>query len=333
MGVFSRLLEAIDAESVAALVTVLAVEGSGPREPGARMVVRPSGGFHGTIGGGMLEWEALADARRALAPGRGPAIRETKSLGPDLGQCCGGRVRLMIETFDARDRAQLAVLGELEAKGDFESEAATAADGRLERRPIVASGHVPRPRPDAAKVSLLPDGRIIEHFGEDRTPLLLFGAGHVGRALVLALAPLPFGVRWIDSRGAFPAAAPVNVTMVHAPSPVAELDGAPAGAFVLVMTHSHPLDLDIVTQALRGGRFDYVGLIGSATKRARFASRMHAAGLARHEIGRLVCPIGLPEIGGKEPAVIAASVAADLLTRRGRLAASDASREPQRVRA
>ena len=334
MGVFSRVLEAIDAEGAAALVTILAIEGSSPRDAGARMVVRPSGGFHGTIGGGMLEWEALADARRALAAGRGPTIRETKSLGPDLGQCCGGRVSLMIEIFDARDREQVAALAGLERAGAFETEGVATSDGRLARRQLPAA-KPDRHRPETAKVSLLPDGRIVERFGEDATALLLFGAGHVGRALVLALAPLPFAVRWIDSRqAAFPAAVPANAILVHAPSPVAELEAAPGGAFVMVMTHSHPLDLDIVMQALRANRFAHVGLIGSATKRARFASRMRAAGLPGRDIERLVCPIGLPDIAGKEPAVIAASVAADLLVRRERLAASERlPRQPQRARA
>ena len=108
----------------------------------------------------------------------------------------------------------------------------------------------------------------------------LFGAGHVGRALALALAPLPFAVRWIDPRrDAFPTHAPANVTLIHAPEPAAELVSAPDSALVVVMTHSHALDLEIVAEALRVERFGYVGLIGSATKRARFLSQMRAAGL------------------------------------------------------
>ena len=91
-----------------------------------------------------------------------------------------------------------------------------------------------------------------ERFADTETRLYLFGAGHVGRALVLALAPLPFRTRWIDPRReTFPERAPANVAMVHAVDPVSELDAAPAGAQVLVMTHSHPLDLAIVSHALR----------------------------------------------------------------------------------
>jgi len=315
MRIFSRLVEAIDAEGAGALVTVLAVDGSSPREAGARLMVRPSGKFHGTIGGGALEWQALADARRALASGRGAAQRVSQSLGPDLGQCCGGRVRLLIETFDARDRIHLAHLAECEAAGLLETEAVPGEDGRYHRQ-IVRALPFGRETP-ADPVVLMRDGRLRELFGDRSTPLLLFGAGHVGRAVVLALAPLPFTVRWVDPReDAFPAAVPTNVVCVRPASPADELAAAIPGAFVVVMTHSHPLDLDIVAHALRIESLGYVGLIGSATKRSRFVSRLRNAGLAEREIGRLICPIGLAGLLGKEPPVIAASVAADLLFRR-----------------
>jgi xanthine dehydrogenase accessory factor len=121
-------------------------------------------------------------------------------------------------------------------------------------------------------------------------------------------------VRWIDSRpGAFPRHIPGNAAPVESADPPAELDAAPDGALVVVMTHSHPLDLAIVSCALPAQRFPYVGLIGSASKRARFASQMRAAGLSEAALGRLVCPIGVPGVSGKQPAVIAAGVAAQLL--------------------
>jgi xanthine dehydrogenase accessory factor len=308
---FSRLVEALAAEGSGALISLLKVEGSTPRESGARMVVRPSGAFNGTIGGGALEWEALEAARAALAAGRGPALRRTVSLGPDLAQCCGGRVQWQIETFDARDAADLAGLAAAERAGSFVAEARQAPDGRLERSILAWPGG------EGAEIELLPGGGLRERFFDARTQLLLFGAGHVGRALVLALAPLPFATRWIDPRReAFPERAPANVAMVHAPEPARELAAAPDGAQILVMTHSHPLDLAIVSDALSQRRFSFVGLIGSATKRARFLSQMRAAGLVEDALARLVCPIGLPGVAGKEPAVIAAAIAAQLLIAR-----------------
>ncbi|MDX6751531.1 xanthine dehydrogenase accessory protein XdhC [Geminicoccaceae bacterium 1502E] len=149
----------------------------------------------------------------------------------------------------------------------------------------------------------------------ERLPLVaLFGAGHVGRAVASALAPLPCRIVWIDSRkNEFPARLPANATPRLADEPAALAASLPAGAFWLVMTHSHPLDLDIVEAALRRDDVAWLGLIGSDTKRARFTSQLKARGVSAERIGRLVCPIGLAGIAGKEPAVIAASVAAQLL--------------------
>src|SRR5579883_706525 len=304
MQTFNRLVEALEAEGAGALVSLIKVEGSSPRESGARMVVRPSGAFNGTIGGGELEWRALAAAQKALTQGRGAPLRRTVLLGPDLAQCCGGRVEWLIETFDRRDAAEIKALAAAERQGPLVTQTVKTADGRLSRKPAAASGLA------GPAVETRSDGALIE--------LYLFGAGHVGRALVLALAPLPFRVRWIDSRqGAFPLRAPTNVTMVQSADPPAELDAAPAGAQIVVMTHSHPLDLAIVSRALAAERFAFVGLIGSETKRARFLSQMRAAGLTQTMLDRLTCPIGLPGIEGKEPAVIAAAVAAQLLMARG----------------
>jgi len=303
METFRRLIEAIEAEGAAALVTLAETAGSSPREAGARMVVRASGGFYGTIGGGELEFEALEEARSALAAGRGPARRRSVALGPELGQCCGGRVVWRVETFDRRDLAALAPIGEAERAGPFVAQARLDADGRVVRR--LGDG-APQ------------DGEWREAFGEAATPVYLFGAGHVGRALTLALAPLPFAVRWIDPRRQeFPPLAPANVAMVASDDPPAELSAAPDGAFVLAMTHSHPLDLAVVAEALRQDRFRYVGMIGSTTKRARFLSQLRAAGIAEELVARLVCPIGVAGVVGKEPAVIAVAVAAQLLMARG----------------
>jgi xanthine dehydrogenase accessory factor len=147
--------------------------------------------------------------------------------------------------------------------------------------------------------------------------LFLFGAGHVGRALILALAPLPFAIRWVDSRpGAFPAHIPPNTRLFASGEPLLALGEAQHGDFAAVMTHSHALDLAISAAALADPRFAYVGLIGSQTKRTRFSKRMREMGLSEADIARLDCPIGLKEIGGKEPAVIAAGIAARLLLER-----------------
>jgi xanthine dehydrogenase accessory factor len=293
-----------------AMVTVADTQGSAPREAGARMIVMPDGGFHGTIGGGALEWRALADARTLLAEDAPQARLRRQALGPELGQCCGGSVRLLIEVFDATMADEVADLSAREAGGNFATVARLPQSGGTLARNIL---EMPSSR---MPVEISADGAIFENFARQARPLYLFGAGHVGRSLVLALAPLPFEVTWIDPRReAFPAATPGNVRSIHLPDPVAALAGAPRQAFVLVMTHSHALDLALVHVALEAERFAYVGLIGSATKRARFRKRLSDLRLSADSIAQLVCPIGLAGIASKAPAAIAASVAADLLIR------------------
>jgi xanthine dehydrogenase accessory factor len=325
MKAFRRLIDAIEAEGLAALVTLARVEGSSPREAGVRMVVRPSGGFHGTIGGGTLEFAALEAASEALGRGRGPARRRSLALGPELGQCCGGRVEWRVETFDERDLDDLSALAIAEGGASAALSARLGPDGRVQR--TLGSS--------ASKRSLarLADESWTEPLGVLARAVYLFGAGHVGRALALALAPLPFAVRWIDPRrDAFPTHAPANVTLIHAPEPSAELASAPDDALVIVITHSHALDLEIVAEALRVERFGYVGLIGSATKRARFLSQMRGAGLNEVQLGRLVCPIGISGLESKDPAVIAASTAAQLLIVSEKLASEEVNAPGSRRR-
>ena len=282
MKVWTHIAKAVDAHGTCAMISVVKVEGSAPREVGARIVVTPLG-FHGTIGGGTLEWQAIAKAQALLGKPTQHKL-SVHSLGPDLGQCCGGRVELVTEVFSRSDLAAARDFAAREATGVF------AVTGR-----IVSSD-------------------FNEKFGDSNRQLYLFGAGHVGRALVLALAPLPFDVIWIDPReGAFPAAVPSNAVTIQSENPAAELADAPAGSFAVVMTHSHALDLEIIDAVLRSPRFAYAGLIGSATKRVRFGKRLREAGIAESRIQGLVCPIGIPGIKSKHPEAIAAATAVQLL--------------------
>lgn len=305
-----RLAAIVEETGRAALVTLREVRGSTPREAGAALVVRPGGGFHGTIGGGALEWRALELATRALeAPPR--ARLEAMALGPDCGQCCGGRVTLLVESFDAAD------LPDLHRLARWQEE---APDGLDLVSTLAPDGRVRRERPGKGP---LPSGGWREHYGQWRLPLALFGAGHVGRALVLALAPLPVAIRWIDSRpDAFPPVVPGDVETLATPDPAACLKALPAGSAVLVMTHDHALDLAIVAAALRRPDLPFVGLIGSATKRARFLRRLAEAGIPDAD-SRLVCPVGLPDLRDRHPAIIAAGIAVELLRLRQALMTRD----------
>lgn len=148
-----------------------------------------------------------------------------------------------------------------------------------------------------------------------RFTLQLFGAGHVGRAIVRALEPFDVRVMWIDERESeFPAEpSPAHVQRIAVDAVEAEVASAPPGSYYLVLTHSHDLDLRITEAILQRGDFGFLGLIGSATKKARFVHRFEQRGIPAEVLARMTCPIGLPGITGKEPAVIAASVVAQLL--------------------
>lgn len=159
---------------------------------------------------------------------------------------------------------------------------------------------------------------LFEAVVPSRWRVALFGAGHVGRALARLLSDLPCQVDWFDSREEeFPGSLPASVRRVVAEAPEDEVASLPAGCDVVVMTHSHQVDLAIVEAALRRRDLPFVGLIGSRTKRARFEARLSERGFGADDLRRLVCPVGVPGAGGKLPAEIAVSVAAQLLQRRG----------------
>ncbi len=296
----------------AMLVHVAQIQGSAPREAGARMRVGKSDIF-ATIGGGELEYRAIDHARRLLAEGAAGWV--DWSLGPELGQCCGGRVVLAFEPFAPADAEFVKKLVESERSGANLIRKLNIGSGvAFDRSPAMAATGAPaasaRRRGEVLDLTLA--------VGDARPPLWLFGAGHVGRAVVDALALLDFAITWIDGRaGQFPDPPPAGIRCQELAMPELIVDEAPDGTSFLVMTHSHPLDEEICAAVLADGRFAYLGLIGSATKRTLFERRLAARGLTPDAIARIHCPIGLPGIHDKRPAAIAASVAADLLIRSG----------------
>lgn len=310
----------------AILVTVAAVKGSVPREPGARMLVR-AGDFAGTIGGGHLEHRALDIARAMLRLGEARRF-ERFALGPSLGQCCGGVAWIAFERADGRQMDILA------RRRHQDSWRLAALDGACEwavldeaGRRLAGAARTPAfVQERATRVVEGEGGRrwLLDAVLAPRDHLMLFGAGHVGAAIVRALAPLPCRVTWVDERDAmFPAEIPANVTIEATDTPEALVAGAAPGASFLVMTHSHALDLRLCHAILsRPGR-DWFGLIGSDTKRSQFEARLRERGIDAARIADMICPIGLPGVNGKAPAVIAASVAAQLL------AAWEAAQHPE----
>lgn len=312
----------LECREAAVLVTVADARGSTPRELGARMLVTRDRIF-GTIGGGRLEYDAMQQARELLGRAGTHRLQEVP-LGPALGQCCGGHATVLLEAVDAHALDWLAAL-DAGRPGMLLTDLRAPARRLLTGSDETLPASLPGALNSAARRVLetgaparwrTPEGEdwLIEPTAKHLQQVVLFGAGHVGRALAAALAPLPCMVRWIDSRPElFAEPAPDGVDVVLTQHPLDQVAEAEVNGFFLVMTHSHDLDCAICEAILKRGDFAWLGLIGSQTKRARFERRWRARGVPEERITRLVCPIGLAEITGKEPAVIAASTAAQLL--------------------
>ncbi|MFW8637284.1 xanthine dehydrogenase accessory protein XdhC [Cribrihabitans pelagius] len=309
-----ELRQAVEAQDRVVRVVIAAVRGHAPREPGAAMLVW-EGGQSGTIGGGALEYEAAEAARQQTKA----SVLSNHALGPQLGQCCGGSVTLLSEVYTAAETSAL----DTEVIARPAASMPVPAEIPLPVSRILAAarsqGRTPEPQ--------LADGWMIEAVHRPETPLWIWGAGHVGRALVDVLAPLPgLEITWIDTAAErFPARIPPQVTQLVAADPVLLLRHAPGNAQHLVLTYSHALDLALC-HGLLGHGFAFAGLIGSATKWARFRSRLSALGHAPEQITRITCPIGDPQLG-KHPQMIAVGVAAQLL----RLGAKNELKEDRRA--
>jgi xanthine dehydrogenase accessory factor len=268
----------LDAEPGIALVEVVAAKGSTPREAGTWMLVSPHRTY-GTIGGGQLEFMAIDKARQMLAgstalAGEDP-LRLSVPLGPEIGQCCGGRVELDIRPVDANLRNGL-----------------LARAHEADR----AQSHV-----------------------------LVFGGGHVGRALAASLVLLPLRVTVIETRADALEGMPDGVATRLTAMPEAAVRDAPSGTAFVILTHDHALDFLIVAETLKRHDAAYVGMIGSKTKKATFRNWfLKTAGGTAAAFDQLVSPIGGDAVHDKRPAVIAALAAAEIMTALVRHAASGA---------
>ena len=231
------------------IVTVLEVRGSSPREEGAKMIVTEDQSYL-SIGGGNLEYQAIALSRELILEAGLVSKIEDFPLGPKVGQCCGGKVRLLFESFPA----------------------------------------------ETIRISI-------------------FGAGHVGKALIGIVSQLPYRIRWIDSREhEFPKAIPSNVEKVVSGRPHLDIRSSSMADYFVVMSHSHKIDFEIVQAILKMGNYRYLGLIGSESKKKRFESRLIKRGVPDDQISRLSCPMGIGQITGKSPIEVAVSVASELIS-------------------
>jgi xanthine dehydrogenase accessory factor len=307
-------------------ISVIAVDGSTPREVGAEMWVGRDD-ICGTIGGGTLEWSAIQTARRILRQSDVPCWYrrvESYALGPSLGQCCGGRTRLLIEhmraqewDFDTDHESGLMIIPI--ASGVPPIIIASRQDARILALPLarlvsdMMSGLTP-PKPQL--LTTPNDGYWVVPTFKPAPVIFLYGAGHVGRAVVQTASALNWDIHWADTDASrFPNEIPSGVTRIIATDLTRIAQAAPRQSYHVIMTYSHALDLELCDTLLSSRDHAYIGVIGSKTKRARFISHLSARGLGDIARSDLICPIGIDGIAGKAPAIIALSLVADLARR------------------
>ena len=313
----------------AVLVTVARVRGSCPREVGAQMLVFPDQ-TEGTIGGGNFEYSAIDLAREILSDCDDNAIIQDYPLGPALGQCCGGVVTLLFEPLNEallqhfKQTVAMAFHGngsisivDLQAPNQRMLQALDIVPVMLPVDVAAMGEKILRNTGEACQTIILNDNKkyLVQVVRHRRTALYIYGAGHVGRALVNAILPLDFDIHWIDMRAEeFPlnvAELPLAQHVTDDPLEIARR--SQSGAFHLILTHNHQIDFDICEILLGRDDYGYLGMIGSDTKRARFVRRFQNRRISQGQIDKLICPIGISEVTSKRPAEIAIGVAAEII--------------------
>lgn len=295
-----QALGSLDAGGIVARCVIVSVKGSAPRAMGADMMIRSSG-QSGSIGGGSLEYQVAQWARDKLneVPHSGfkRHLRDF-ALGPDLGQCCGGHVSLMLEVYGPACRHELAALA---------SAPASHHEVNSQTFPTAASIQVTGAQFEKKS------GALILPLSDNLTKLYIYGAGHVGRALVDVTHHLSLDRVWVDEAQArFPDIVADDITLVPAKDMSLIAKNAPPKAIHIIVTYSHLFDEAITHALLVKGDFGHIGLIGSKTKKARFDKRFQAAGLPQELIDRVQCPVGLSAVKGKSPPHVALSIAGQI---------------------
>jgi len=320
-----HIAELADGKGPVVRVLIIKAQGSTPREIGAAMIVEESS-IAGTIGGGALEYDAIKHARKMLADDVGAIWRRDVKeypLGPTLGQCCGGHVRLLFERFGEVERSHLTQLsisdalwiarpvkpgGAAVSLSDWKSAASAP--------PCLAGVAPPTSKKAVLQVKDTETNEewVLERPAQQRLPIYLYGAGHVAREVVRVFAGIDVSIVWVDTdESRFPSRVPQHATRMIATAPHSAVAYAPNDAFHVVMTCSHPADLEVCHAVLNRGAFRYLGLIGSLTKRERFLRRLRQSGISDDALSRLVCPIGAGGPAGKAPGIIAIALASEIL--------------------
>ena len=301
---FQKTNEYIKSHGKIARVLILKTFGSAPRDEGTTMLIWDSGQF-GTIGGGELEYQVTRLAKKIIIDNKGSRIKKF-SLGPDMGQCCGGAVELLIEILDETKVKFISVDDGFFARPVFKNEKS------LNVQALIKSY---RNKSVPIKTSFK-DGWLFEPVTKEKELVWIYGAGHVGTAIANILSKLSqFSVTCIDtSQDRYPDNFPKTVEKLITKNPAKIVKYASPKTHHLILTYSHALDLEICHQLLQQN-FASAGLIGSKTKWARFKKRLNGLGYTFEQINRIICPIGDPSFG-KSPYEIAIGVASLLLDKK-----------------
>jgi len=297
----SSLAQAVDNHGQVARILIAEHKGSSPREAGTSMLVWGTG-FSGTIGGGALEFQAVKSARKQLHDNALTNVQRIP-LGPNLGQCCGGSVTLVTEYFSQSNLPKETIHYVRPVKPNTPE-------------PLWVKRNLANVRNGTETLDThLQDGWLVEPITQPHQPVWIYGAGHVGRAIIDTMQGLPFDITWIDTNAdRFPDHIPETVTQLIAHNPALVAKHAPHNTQHYILTYSHALDLELC-HAILGHSFKSLGLIGSKTKHARFTAKLQNLGHSPTQISRIVCPIGDPTLG-KEPKAIALGITSALIRER-----------------
>lgn len=336
-----QLHEFLDNQRAVVLVTVVSVKGSTPREAGAKMLVTAQS-YHSTIGGGHLEYKAIEIARRLLQQASVQLVRRF-TLGAGLGQCCGGVVTLLFEYFDQK-QDWMNKLKQYQCENQSGMQIIPLQDKEVIARSVVrqtdllimdrnnkhlhtqihAFAYHMLHEQRSCQVKSFVDEQGARHelvfdpIKPDDFNVYVFGAGHVGTALVSMLLQQECRVTWVDTRDEMLQREFINIKKHQlitccTDTPLALVDEAPANSYFIVMTHDHHLDQQLSEHILKREDVAWFGLIGSATKRKKFEHRMLRRGLSAQKLKTMTCPIGIDGIKSKQPAAIALAVTAQLV--------------------
>ncbi len=284
-------------------ITLIKVQGSTPRNLHAMMIVDNGVKIYGTIGGGALEFTAIKRAQKILQHKNESHYRtiETMPLGPNLGQCCGGSVKILYELIDEQAHEYY----------QHHIESGT------EKIAIPLESGVPLTATEFTNYLL--HGHYIMTLSHPSKHLYLYGAGHVARALIYHLQKFDVQIHWTDiDKTRFPDEIADDVAneiecLCHSDLSLIAQHAQP-DSYHLIMTHDHAFDLQIIDRLLARDDTYFLGLIGSKTKKARFCKRLEEMGHDEAKIAKIICPIGIKEVAEKSPHAIAIAIIAQLLS-------------------